>query len=322
MFGGSGSGSYSSSKTSMNSESDFWTKRQHKIAEQLGGWMSGHDLTKGMPKYQGQLAGSYTPQSMQTMFGAANRYAAGGQKPANAWETREPGSQLFAHYDQYSDPAKREAAIGERLEARRQMLAPQREKQDSAMKAQMASMGLSSSSDVLKHQSDIESVRQGEEAMMASQMRDRYEELGFQASEAGLNRLTEISNMDYQVKNAGLAAEFEEFMRTQPEYSPMIEMMMGYLGLQGVSSTKGDSSTKAWSVSGSAGGMSDIAAKMNVYQFEYKPEFNQPEGVHLGLMAQEVERQFPHLVKEIDGVKHINYATLSAILLAELKRRS
>lgn len=321
MFGGSGSGSYSQSKTAMKSQSDFWTKRQHKIAEQLGGWISGHDLTRGMPAYQGQLAGTYTPQSMQSMFSGANAYARG-DMAGGPWQEPAEGSQLFQHYNQWSDPAARERAIDTRLEARRTMLQPERERQDAAMKSQMAAMGLSSSSDMLKKQMDLQQTREAEESLIASDLRDRYEELGFQASEAGLNRLSEIGSLDYQIKNAGLEAEFNEWMRTQPEYSPVIELMMGYLGLQGVASTKGDSKTTAWSVSGSGGGMSDEITKMNVYQFEYKPEFNQPEGTHIGLMAQEVERQFPHLVYEVDGIKHINYATLSALLLLELKRRS
>ena len=322
MFGGSGSGSYSESDTKMSSKSDFWTKRQHKIAEQLGSWISGHDLSKGMPKYEGQLAGTYTPKSMQSMFRGAEQYATGKTGP---WQGGGEGSQLFKHYGTWASPEKREAAIGERLESRREMLRPGREKEDAAMKAQMAAMGLSSSSDVLKKQADIESGRQAEEAYMASDLRDRYEELGFQASESGLNRLSEISAMDYQVKNAGLEAEFTEWLRTQPEYSPMIEMMMGYLGLQGVSSTEGQSKTTAWSASGSAGYASDEAVKdaitkLDAYSFTYKPTFDGPAGTQIGLMAQEVEKVWPHLVDDVDGVKHINYATLSAILLLELKK--
>ena len=105
----------------------------------------------------------------------------------------------------------------------------------------------------------------------------------------------------------------------------MIEMMMAYLGLQGVSSTEGTSDTTAWSVSGSAGGASDMAVKdailkLNAYSFTYKPTFDGPTGTQIGLMAQEVEKVYPHLVDTIDGVKHINYATLSAILLLELKK--
>jgi len=328
MFGGSGSGSYSSSKTRMSSESDFWTKRQHQIAEQLGSWMSGADLSKGMKKYGGQLGGTYTPRSMQSMFSGADAYARGEMQPQGGAYGRAPeGSQLFQHYDTWKDPAARETAIGERLEARSRMLAPGREREDSAMKAQMAAMGLSYSSDMLKQQADVTKSREAEEDFLASGLRDRYEELGFQASEAGLNRLTEISQMDYQVKNAGLEAEFQEWLRTQPEYSPMIEMMMNYLGLQGVSSTTGDSQTSAWSVSGSGGGASDMAVKdaitkLDAYSFTYKPTFDGPMHPQIGLMAQEVEKVYPHLVESIDGVKHINYATLSALLLLELKRRS
>jgi hypothetical protein len=128
--------------------------------------------------------------------------------------------------------------------------------------------------------------------------------------------------MQKDIEDQGLQAEYDEWIRTQPEYSPVIEQMMAYLGLQGVAKTKGKGSTSSWSVTGSGGGMSDERMKMNVYAFEYIPEAGQPEGVHLGLMAQEVEKKFPHLVYEVDGVKHINYATLASILMLELQRRS
>lgn len=48
---------------------------------------------------------------------------------------------------------------------------------------------------------------------------------------------------------------------------------------------------------------------VNVYEFEYKPEYNLPKGVHVGVIAQEVEHM-PNVVTEIDGIKHVDYTEL------------
>jgi hypothetical protein len=322
MFFGGGSGSYSQSSTKGRSESDFWTKEQKKVAQQLGKWMGGYDLSQGAKKYEGPLAGTATNESLQALFSGAGAYAKGDMK-RGPWDAQAPeGSNLFQHYQQWSSPEEREARIGERLESRRAMLGPEQAKQDAAMKAKMRSMGLASSTDALQQEADIAQTRQAEESLIASDLRDRYEQLGFQASESALQSIQQIGGMQKQIEDMGYQAEYDEWLRTQPEYNPMVDLMMKYLGLQGTAKTKSNENTSAWSVSGSAGAMSDERIKMNVVAFEYIPEANQPKGVHLGLIAQEVEKQYPHLVYEVDGVKHINYATLSAILMTELQRRS
>lgn len=318
MFSGGASGSMSGSTTTGQSESDFWTKKQHEIAQQLGSFISDQDLSQGATAYGGQLAGTAKPESLQNLFSGANAFSSGDMKSG------QPGSNLFQHYQMYSNPEEREARIGERLESRRAMLQPGREKEDAALKAKMARMGITSSSDMVKKQMDVGATREAEEGLIASDLRDRYESMGFQASEAALQSIGQIGTMQKQIEDMGAQAEYDEWLRTQPEYNPMIDIMMQYLGLQGESKTKSQESTSAWSASASGGmsGMSDEMMKMNVVAFEYIPEANQPAGVHLGLIAQEVEKVYPHLVNEIGGVKHINYATLSAILLTELQRRS
>ena len=45
---------------------------------------------------------------------------------------------------------------------------------------------------------------------------------------------------------------------------------------------------------------------INVYEFEYKEEYNLPEGKHIGVMAQEVEH-IPNAVIYKDGIRHVNY---------------
>ena len=44
----------------------------------------------------------------------------------------------------------------------------------------------------------------------------------------------------------------------------------------------------------------------NIYQFRYKAG----GPMQLGVMAQEVEKDHPEVVREIDGIKHVNYGKL------------
>jgi len=55
-----------------------------------------------------------------------------------------------------------------------------------------------------------------------------------------------------------------------------------------------------------------MANGLNVYEFEYKPEFKSfgGEGKHIGVMAQEVELIKPEAVIEINGYKVVNYGAL------------
>lgn len=54
---------------------------------------------------------------------------------------------------------------------------------------------------------------------------------------------------------------------------------------------------------------------INIYEFEYKPEYKLPEGKHIGVMAQEVEH-IPNAVVEINGIKHVNYDIINEIMRA------
>ena len=49
---------------------------------------------------------------------------------------------------------------------------------------------------------------------------------------------------------------------------------------------------------------------INIYEFEYKPEYNQPKGKHIGVIAQEVEH-IPNAVIEKDGIKYVNYDVIN-----------
>jgi hypothetical protein len=76
---------------------------------------------------------------------------------------------------------------------------------------------------------------------------------------------------------------------------------------------------------GSSAAMSDIRVKENikpigwlpngltVYEFEYKDEWKDEagHGVHIGVMAQEVEKVLPEaVITRPDGYKMVNYALL------------
>jgi hypothetical protein len=82
-----------------------------------------------------------------------------------------------------------------------------------------------------------------------------------------------------------------------------------------------------YSLAGAGIAKSDIRTKENIkaigvmpngltlYSFEYKDEFKQDkyagEGVHVGVMAQEVEQVFPYAVKTLDdGYKVVDYGLL------------
>jgi hypothetical protein len=77
---------------------------------------------------------------------------------------------------------------------------------------------------------------------------------------------------------------------------------------------------------GAAAIMSDIRTKENivkigiaenglpVYVYEYKPEYKDEagHGVHIGVMAQDVEQVMPEaVITRADGIKMVNYGVLN-----------
>ena len=65
--------------------------------------------------------------------------------------------------------------------------------------------------------------------------------------------------------------------------------------------------------------MVDKLNKINVYTYEYN---DRPSDRNIGLLAQEVEAEFPFCVKERDGKKYVNYEGLVAVLLKAVKELS
>lgn len=278
MFGGGLSGSYS--KSSGRSKTNYLMDSQKyglrglwsayfapyfSSASGAGGGQTGERRGMGLPTYQGKLAGTDYGGVMSNLFSSAENYQnrqprvapdMGNVDPATGqrvqWTPEQAtvqgdGTDPFAHYSYFANPQERTQA---QMEAYQQMMAPSREKEDSMLKQKMANMGLTHSSDMLKAVSDLQATRGAQDTLMGLEMLDKYEALGFEANEAALNRLTDIGTTQYEIINKGLQAEFDEWLRTQPEYNPMIDKMMSYLGLQ----TKADTTThgQSWNVKGSA----------------------------------------------------------------------
>lgn len=87
-------------------------------------------------------------------------------------------------------------------------------------------------------------------------------------------------------------------------------LLLPAAGLGGTSDTKSKSKTSGFSISDErmkddiqeVGALADGSA---VYSFTYKDDPD--DRVHIGLMAQEVEKKTPEAVKEFGGVKAVNY---------------
>ena len=65
-------------------------------------------------------------------------------------------------------------------------------------------------------------------------------------------------------------------------------------------------------------------AQLNAYTFKYKttefPEHDFPAGEQIGFMAQEVESQFPQLIKkDVNGNRFVNYVQLVPVMAETIK---
>jgi len=62
--------------------------------------------------------------------------------------------------------------------------------------------------------------------------------------------------------------------------------------------------------------VNDKIDNLHCIKFNYSFDKN---SIHYGIIAQEIEKEFPELIKEIDGVKMVNYIELIPILLQAIK---
>jgi len=79
-------------------------------------------------------------------------------------------------------------------------------------------------------------------------------------------------------------------------------------------------------IEGFSGGLG-VISKLGVYKYLYnKTQFtnkNFPSDAQVGVMAQELEAELPHLVaKDEEGYRYVNYAGLSPVLVSAVKELS
>jgi hypothetical protein len=110
--------------------------------------------------------------------------------------------------------------------------------------------------------------------------------------------------------NAGYNAQMGGFNAQQAAQSNMNSGLMGLGGTLGAAAIMSDIRTKENIV---AIGM--LPNGLPFYQFEYKPEFKDEagHGVHIGVMAQDVEQVMPQaVITRADGIKLVDYGVLNA----------
>lgn len=241
MFGaGSLSGMFSKGKTKSRTKTnmDYWTEEQQKLARGFFGDYLQPRVGKGLPAYEGQLPGTAGPSDVQKgLFADA-----------------EKGTGLFSSWARLAGPDEWNKRVAERAATRSSYLKPAREKEDAALKQRAASLGLTSSSDVLKSEMDLGHSRELEDDAFRQGMYDAYEKLGLEVTPQAIESMGKIGEMQRQITEAGLGAHFTEWLRTQPEYSPVIDQILAALGLkgeeQGSSKTSGDA--EQWGVEGTS----------------------------------------------------------------------
>ncbi|MBW1996370.1 MAG: hypothetical protein JRJ29_00255 [Deltaproteobacteria bacterium] len=217
----------------------YWTPEQRELASSFIGDYLTPRLGQGLPAYTGQLPG--TAQS--AVF---NKLA----------QDAMQGTGAFAAWNRVLSPQDWEQGVQERLAARERYMQPIWQKEDAALKESMRNMGLQHSTDMLKKMADIHEQRAALTDMFAQNLYDQYEQMGLQVAPQVVDALSRIGAAQYQMENAGLEAQFREWLRTQPEYSPVLEQILDMLKLtpvqKGKIKTKGKAkgSASGWDIGG------------------------------------------------------------------------
>jgi hypothetical protein len=235
-FGVGGSGGYGSSseRSSQNWSANYWTPEQKKAAGDLWSNYFSTRIGTGLPGYGGQLPGTSGPSDIQkTLFGDA-----------------EAGTGAFASWARLAGPEEWHKRVSERAATEQGLLQPAREKEDALLKSRMAGLGLSSSSDVVKAEMDLSNQRELQDQQFRQGMYDYYENLGLQVTPQVIETMSQLGESQRQITEQGLQSKFQEWLRTQPEYSPVIEQLLGYLGLRGEESGQSSSrgSSTSWGI--------------------------------------------------------------------------
>jgi hypothetical protein len=220
MFGAALTGWYEERHGKEKTKTDVtrWTPEQAGLAKDFISYVQPY-VGKGATAYPGQLPGTAGAGALQT----------------KAFEQLE-GLQ-------YGGPEDWKKRVKDYLKSRREYLAPAWEEEEALLGGKMATMGLQHSTDMVKEMLDLKKTRTAQESMIGAEKYDAYERF---ATLELPQVMAEIGNMQREIAELGLSAEFQEFLRTQPEYSPYLDLALSILGMYPVEYGKIKTATDEW----------------------------------------------------------------------------
>ena len=217
-----------------------------------------------------------------------------------------------------------------------QRLAPQIEQGREALDVKLANQGIPVGSEAYKRAMMAQSQREND--LLAAATTQGFG-VGQQARQSALQEQAYLRNEPLNTLSAvrtGAQVQGPQFVNSYNQATTQGPDILG-ASQMGYNAQMGDFNAKQaaqanlnqglFSLGGSAMMMSDIRLKENIkpvgvmpngltlYSFEYKDEVKSHplagEGIHVGVMAQEVEQVFPYAVKTLDdGYKVVDYGLL------------
>lgn len=240
-LGGFLTGGKEKSRTKTSTQTNYWTPEQQKLGKSLFADYLQPRVGTGLQTYWGQLpgtAGATAPE--KSLFSQAGT-----------------GTGLFSLGTALGDPNNWQNLVNQRVGSYDILNKPVYEAQDTALKEGMAKMGLSYSSDLLKKETDVAEQRAAQRQAFAQNMYDAYQKLGLEANQQTIDNMLKVGELQRQIEEAGLTAKFQEWLRTRPEYSPVIDQLLAALGIKAYSSEQGtqkySGDTFNWGSSGNIG---------------------------------------------------------------------
>lgn len=231
MGGGSGYGVIGGGKEKTKTDIERWTKGQKKVSRRfINEYLMGR-VGQGMERYGGILPGTSGPSDVEK----------GVYDAAEGWTP-------------FGGAADMDERVSERLDTRRKLMKPTWEKEDALLKEQAFKMGLGSSSDILKERSDVQHIRGAEEEAFSQGLYDMYEQWNLELTPQAMATMAKVGESQRAITEAGHQAEFNEWIRTQPEYSPVIDQILALLGMQPVEKGTQKTDYMYWEVGGQGGG--------------------------------------------------------------------
>lgn len=229
-MGGSGFGILGGGKEKTKTDMDMWTDWQKKLGRLFGEEYLMPRLGKGMERYEGILPGTSGPSGVQQQV-----------------------FDVAAGWTPFGGAESMDERVAERLGTRRKLMQPTWEKEDALLKEQAYKMGLASSSDVLKERAQLQHTRAAEEEAFSQGLYDLYEQWNLELTPQAMQTMAQVGEMQRMITEQGHQAEFNEWLRTQPEYSPVIDQILAVLGMQPVQRGTQESDYMYWEGGGQGG---------------------------------------------------------------------